>query len=132
VVSDELLGALEAGSPPVIVQQRVPGHDVRVHTVADRCFATHIRGAEGVDYRFSDAVPGYEAGPVPRDLAARCCAFARQQRLLIAGFDFRVTEDGQWWCLECNPAPTFLPYEMSTGQPIAAALLDAMVPDCPG
>jgi len=54
-------------------------------------------------------------------------AFACAQGLLIAGFDFRVASNDRWWCLECNPAPTFLPCEMETGQAIADALLESMV-----
>jgi D-alanine-D-alanine ligase-like ATP-grasp enzyme len=42
----------------------------------------------------------------------------------VAGFDFRVTPEGSWYCLEVNPMPTFLPYEMATRQPIGAAILN--------
>ncbi|HSG47001.1 MAG TPA: hypothetical protein VLA43_04200, partial [Longimicrobiales bacterium] len=34
--------------------------------------------------------------------------------------------DGAWWCLESNPVPTFLPYEVQAGLPIADAVLDWM------
>ena len=47
--------------------------------------------------------------------------------LTLAGFDFRVTKDGRWYCLEVNPMPTFLPYETATGQPIGNAVLDALL-----
>lgn len=123
-LDDEYLERLEAGSSAVIVQERVPGDDVRVHTVGHRSFATVITGAGGVDYRFASSQSEYQAGDVPEAVSAACCRFADEQGLLLAGFDFKVCPDGRWWCLECNPAPTFLPYEMSTGQPIAAAVLD--------
>jgi len=46
----------------------------------------------------------------------------------VAGFDFRVTPDGDWYCLEMNPVPTFLPYEMATSQRIGEAILDIFKP----
>lgn len=121
--SPEFAGRL-GGSPPVVVQTLVEGADVRVHTVGDRVFPTWVVGSgERVDYRFDTATRRFDAGSVPSSVAARCVQFAHRLGLMIAGFDFRVDSGGAWWCLECNPAPTFLPYELETGQPIADALL---------
>ena len=124
VCSNEMIERLAAGSTPVIVQARIEGFDVRVHTVGQEAFATAIDAGPGVDYRFDETQPSYRTYVAPPAIIARCCRFAAQQGLLLAGFDFRVDSTGRWWCLECNPAPTFLPYEMSTGQPIANALMD--------
>jgi hypothetical protein len=38
-----------------------------------------------------------------------------------------VTKDGLWYCLEVDPMPTFLPYEMAAGQSIGSAVLDALL-----
>jgi len=124
---DDLLGKLKAGSPPVIVQQRIQGTDVRLHVVGERGFATSIEAGPGVDYRFDATRRRYAAIRVPDAVSHAAVAFAREQGLLIAGFDFRVSSDDRWWCLECNPAPTFLPYEMETGQAIADALFELMI-----
>lgn len=126
-VSEEFIGRLARGSSPVVVQQWIAGYDVRLHVVGGQGFATAIDAGPGVDYRFDDTRRAYRAHDAPAPLVRRCAAFARAQGLLIAGFDFRVSADGRWACLECNPAPTFLPYEMETGQPIADTLLDLMV-----
>lgn len=122
-LDETFLGRLVGGSPPVVAQDRIPGDDVRVHTVGEESFATYIRGSDGVDYRFSESGGQYVAGDVPGEISDACHRFAAAEGLLMAGFDFRVTDEGRWWCLECNPAPTFLPYEMATGQPICEALL---------
>jgi hypothetical protein len=123
-VDQALSDRLAAGTTPVIVQQFIKGVDVRVHTVGQEAYATRISGAAGTDYRFESTGAQYEAITPPREIQTRCAAVAKAERLLIAGFDFRVTPEGLWYCLEVNPVPTFLPYEMSTGQPIAAALLN--------
>lgn len=114
------------GTTPIIAQQRIVGTDVRVHTVGGLAFATEIRAASGVDYRFDGGEQKYSAVSVPADVESRCHAFAEQEGMVIAGFDFVVTEDGQWYCLEMNPFPTFLPYEIATGQHISDALLDVI------
>ena len=45
--------------------------------------------------------------------------------MMFAGIDFKIAEDGTWYCLEVNPMPSFIPYQWATGQPIAEALVDA-------
>jgi hypothetical protein len=122
---EELLEQLEAGAAPALIQEYVPGTDVRVHVVGERCFATEIRGA-GLDYRYESEGAMYVPVDPPEDVARLCVGAAREERLLLAGIDFRLEPSGRWWCLESNPVPTFLPYEMSTGQPIAAALVDLL------
>lgn len=124
---EDLTRKLAAGSPPVIVQQRIEGTDVRLHVVGERGFATSIEAGPGVDYRFDATRRRYAAIRPPDAVLQAAVAFAREQGLLIAGLDFRVSPSDRWWCLECNPAPTFLPYEMETGQAIADALLELMI-----
>jgi glutathione synthase/RimK-type ligase-like ATP-grasp enzyme len=122
-VDDALLDRLRAGSSPVIVQRRVEGRDVRIHTVgADHAFATEV-ASEGVDYRF-DGSRSYRAVEAPAAIADLCLRTAAAEGLVLGGFDFRVGEDGRWWCLELNPMPSYIPYQWATGQPIAEAVLE--------
>ena len=123
---ESFLELLAEGSCPVIVQKWVDGFDVRLHTVGEHSFATAIEAGPGVDYRFDDTRRQYLAYSAPQAVVEKCLKFAHVQGLLLAGFDFRVDGEGHWWCLECNPAPTFLPYEMETGQAIADTLLASM------
>lgn len=133
-LSDELLHRLDEGTTPVILQRYVAGADVRVHVVLGpqgiqgaRAFATEVSGGEGVDYRFESDDRHYRAMDIPPSVEAACARAAASEGLLLAGLDFKVDKDGRYWCLEMNPVPTFLPYEASTGQPIAAAILQRMV-----
>jgi glutathione synthase/RimK-type ligase-like ATP-grasp enzyme len=123
-LDDALLDRLRAGTTPVVVQQYIPGRDVRIHTVGARVFPTEVI-ARGVDYRYETEGARYGPTTVPDGVAELCCRVAAEEGLTLAGFDFRVTKDGRWYCLEVNPVPSFLPYEMQTGQPIAQAILDA-------
>lgn len=123
---DEAVRArLAEATSPILLQEYVPGFDVRVHVVGDDVFVTKIT-AGGTDYRFESEGANYEPYEAPDEIARVCIQVTRCDGLLIGGLDFRVTADGRWYCLELNPVPTFLPYEMSTGQPIGDALLDLL------
>ena len=125
-VSDELFERMKDGTSPVLLQDWVPGRDVRVHVVSGVAFGTEIV-SDGVDYRFDGGAQEYRVCSVPPGVAELCLRVLELEGLIIAGLDFRVTPEGAWYCLESNPVPTFLPYEMMTGQPIGDALLDALI-----
>jgi glutathione synthase/RimK-type ligase-like ATP-grasp enzyme len=119
---------LSNGTTPVVMQEYIPGKDVRVHTVGSTAFATQVESSGGVDYRFESQGAEYTATWAPEEIEQLCVQVARREGLLIGGFDFRVTPEDEWFCLEVNPAPSFLPYEMATGQPIARELLCLLAP----
>jgi glutathione synthase/RimK-type ligase-like ATP-grasp enzyme len=123
MIDPELLKRMDNGTSPVVIQAYIQGVDVRVHTVGEQAFPTQIE-SRGVDYRYQAQGSLYTETTMPQGLADRCCQVAAEEGLVVAGFDFRVTEDGTWYCLEVNPMPTFLPYEMATRQPIGAAILN--------
>jgi len=126
--TDDVAEAFRAGTAPHVVQEYVPGYEVRVHVVGDRTFATRIDSG-ATDYRFDSTETGYRPTALPEILAQRCIAFAEREGLVLAGFDFRVDETANTWsCLEMNPVPTFLPYEASTGQRIGDAVIDVLAP----
>jgi glutathione synthase/RimK-type ligase-like ATP-grasp enzyme len=126
LLNEELLRRLRDGTSPVVVQEYIKGYDVRIHIVKNRIFATKVISF-GIDYRFENDGNEFQETSAPDLIQNMCINFAQVEHLTIAGFDFRVAEDGQWYCLEVNPVPTFLPYEMTTGQPIGNALLDVFV-----
>jgi hypothetical protein len=125
-LDDQIMERLRAGTSPVLLQEYIPGHDVRVHTVAARAFATKVIFS-GIDYRFERGATQFVETSVPGVVEDLCVRTASMDDLVIAGFDFRVTDGDEWWCLEMNPVPTFLPYEIATGQPIGSAVLAAMI-----
>jgi len=126
MLNEEVLWRLKEGTSPIIVQEYIKGKDVRVHVVNHRIFATEVI-SNGVDYRFDNQTIDFRPISVPNPIKELCREIADKEGHIIAGLDFRVTENGRWWCLEMNPAPTFLPYEIITGQPIGNALIDAFV-----
>lgn len=124
----ELINRLKDGAAPVVLQEYIAGSDVRLHVVGTGTFATEIRTA-AIDYRFDSSDTEYKEIQPPELLAQMCVDAAREQGLLLAGFDFRLTPDGSWWCLEANPVPTFLPYEAATGHPIGDTILNLLAPN---
>lgn len=116
---------------PVQFQQWIDGDDVRVHVVGERWFATAIDSAAD-DYRYASRTGAdVTMAPIeiPGELGERLVALARGMGLLVAGIDLRLTDGGEWFCLEVNPSPGFTFYEDATGQPIAEAIGDILVRD---
>ena len=123
---NEIFEKLRHGSCPILFQEYVQGYDVRIHVVNKHIFATKIVSDNGIDYRFEGSEKAqYEETSVPGSIKKLCYKTMNCEKLVIGGFDFRVTEDNVWYCLEVNPVPTFLPYEMETGQMIGDAILDS-------
>jgi hypothetical protein len=125
---DQLARLSYLGHGPAQFQAFIPGDNVRVHTVADRLFATRIR-SDAVDYRYARR-EGSDVHMEPIDLppaiAAACVRVARLLDLPLAGIDLKLTPNGDWYCFEVNPSPGFLYYEQHTGQPISLALADLL------
>ncbi len=113
---------------PAQFQAFVPGHNVRVHTVGDRVFATRIE-SEAVDYRYAhlDGLTArLEPVALPATVEAACLRLAHAFDLLFAGIDLKETREGKFFCFEVNPCPGFLYYERHTGQPISTALAELL------
>jgi hypothetical protein len=134
-VDDELQPRL-AASTPVIAQEYIAGRDVRVHTVLapdhggaphGRAFPTEVRSKEGVDYRWDPGQHDFAACEIPSAVEATCYRVARDEGLILAGFDFRVTDAGEWFCLEVNPVPTFITYQAATRQEIGESVVERML-----
>ena len=125
-VDEDILERLRSGTTPAVFQRRIEGTDVRVHIVGNEAMAARVQNP-GIDYRFeSPASSSFTTIEAPPEIVARCIRFARAEDLLLAGFDFRVTPEGAWFCLEANPAPTFIVYEAATKAAIAEAILDLL------
>lgn len=109
---------------PVQLQAYVPGLDVRVHVVGDRCFACAVRST-ATDYRYAHTTGAsveLEPFDLPHDLGRQLVALVRSMDLLVAGVDLRLTPSGAWVCFEVNPSPGFNWYEEATEHPIAEAI----------
>lgn len=110
---------------PTQFQAFVPGTNLRVHTIGNRVFPVAIR-SEATDYRYSARETGNAAelceAELTSELAERCCRLSAALGLDFAGIDLKITPTHEVYCFEVNPSPAFSYYELSTGQPISAAL----------
>jgi hypothetical protein len=110
---------------PVILQERVPGVDVRVAVVGEALFAAEIdarRSSSPDDFRGAEAECRFSPCALPPEEAARLRALVRALGLSFATADYRRRDDGAWFFLEVNPAGQWLFVEERTGQPITAAV----------
>jgi hypothetical protein len=109
---------------PTQFQALIAGDDIRVHVVADQCFATRIR-CPSVDYRFAweEGISlDMEPMVLSEEVTSRCLRLTQKLGFSFAGIDLKESPTGDYYCFEANTAPGFSFYEESTCQPISAAL----------
>ncbi len=115
---------------PVIFQRHVPAvADLRVTAVAGELFAAaaDVRNGEyPQDVRMNLDVK-YEAHELPLEITAKLKELMNRLGLVYGAIDLRLTPEGRYVFLEINPAGQFLYIEQATGQPIAAALANALL-----
>jgi glutathione synthase/RimK-type ligase-like ATP-grasp enzyme len=110
---------------PVILQERVPGVDVRVTVVGERLFAAEIDAratSAADDYRGCEAECRIEPCQLPPEVEGPLRRLVRELGLRYAAADLRRRDDGAWLFLELNPAGQWGFVEDRTGQPITEAL----------
>ena len=110
---------------PVILQQRIPGVDVRVTVVGDRMFPAEIDARTSPspdDYRGFERQCRIAPCRLPRQVERGLRALMRDLGLVYGAADFRRRADGEWLFLELNPSGQWGFVEERTGQPITAAL----------
>lgn len=114
---------------PAILQAYVPGVDVRVTCAGGRMLATAIdarRTSSPQDFR-----PVYDAARVtpfalPAEVARALARYLDRARLRYAAVDLRLDDDGRLFFLEANSSGQWLFLEDRTGQPITAAVAEAL------
>ncbi len=110
---------------PVILQEYVPGVDVRVAVVGDALFAAAIDARETSspeDFRPVFDRARVEPCALPAGVAARVRRLLRVLGLSYAAIDLRRREDGEHVFLEANPSGQWLFLERRAGLPITQAL----------
>jgi hypothetical protein len=114
---------------PVIFQEYVDGDDLRVTIVGDRVFPAWIRpkpGAYAIDMRMELGEARIEPCALPEPVEAGLRRLMARLGIVYGAVDLKRRADGSHVFLEINPAGQFLFVEDQTGQPIAAALADAL------
>lgn len=113
---------------PVQFQEFTAGDNFRIHVVGDKILSTQAR-TEAVDYRYAEQ-QGFslemQAITLPREIERACLTLTQRAGLVFSGIDLKQTPDGEYYCLEVNPAPGFVFYERHTGQPISTALVELL------
>jgi hypothetical protein len=130
MVTEEDLAGFDGGGGPVHLQRCVPGDDVRIHVVGEQVVAQRVE-AGAVDYRRDGALGRMTIFEPPDALCDRLISSTAALGLAFAGWDFKIDEAGDYWCLEANPMPGYGPYDAYCDGAISRALrsyLDAPPP----
>jgi glutathione synthase/RimK-type ligase-like ATP-grasp enzyme len=104
-------------------------YEVRLTVVDDRLFATRIDAsseAAKMDWRCDPDSLQYSRIEIPASVHTGVLKVMHRLRLRFAAADFIVTPDDQWVFLEMNPNGQCAFIEDTTGQPITAAIADAL------
>lgn len=109
---------------PVHLQKYIAGDDVRVHVVGDRYVAERVH-CPTVDYRRDHHLSEYfPHHPLPEALAAQLIRATKAFGLSFAGWDFKLTESGEYYCLEANPMPGYDSYDRRCDHKITQLLIE--------
>lgn len=116
---------------PVIFQEYVEAvYDIRATVVGRRIFAAAIHSQETdypVDFRMDMENAAIEPIELPDEVSSRLLDYMSRLGLVYGAIDLRLRPDGEYVFLEVNPAGQWLFVEEKTGQPIAAAMAEALV-----
>ena len=122
VAPEDFVGFV-TGRGPVHLQRRIVGRDLRIHVVGDALHGEMIE-SDAVDYRTD--VARFRGFPVPTDLADQLVRATRAAGLIFAGWDFKLDEQGRFWCLEANPMPGYDGYDTRANGAISHSLVERL------
>lgn len=128
VVHAAELATFEAAQGPVHLQRYVAGADVRVHVVGRRLHAEMATPRAATEDRGATQRVMHAPHALPDALAAQVTRATAAFGLVLAGWDFRVSSEGAYWCLEANPLPGYDAQDYRLGGAITRSLLEALRP----
>jgi hypothetical protein len=123
VATSASLAGFDPRGGPVHLQRRVDGDDARIHVAGDELVAQRAPASGGVDYRRDGGFAGLEVFEPPADICEAVIAGSKELGLDFAGWDFRISPDGRYWCLEVNPMPGYGAYDVRCDGAITRILL---------
>jgi len=121
-VTEKDFDKFDPSSGPVHIQRLIPGADARIHVVGDQLIAQRLSSC-GIDYRREGDLDELEVFDPPQSLCDLLVEGSRRVGLAFGGWDFKIDENGTYWCLEVNPMPGYSPYDTRCGGAISRALL---------
>ena len=111
---------------PVLFQERIVGFDVRTHLIGSEFYSEKIE-SDVVDYRFDSGQKKFSAISLPESIENKCLTYQRLSGIDFIGFDFRVSESGEYFILEANLMPGYDIYDKRLKYPISRALLRFLI-----
>jgi glutathione synthase/RimK-type ligase-like ATP-grasp enzyme len=117
---------------PICIQEYVPGvFELRITVVGDEVFACAIQmpssRAGEVDWRLSDKINAYKFFQLPDDVETKCRMIVKKLGLHFGCIDMIVSENGDYYFLECNPNGQWLWIEHETGMLISRAIAQLLL-----
>lgn len=109
---------------PIIVQEIIPGLDIRINVIGTEIFGasaiTTTKEAE-LDCRIDPKVK-WEKHAIGKNLQQVVEAFVKTLGLQYGSIDMRLTPEGTYVLFEINPSGQFLFIEIDTGHPLSNAM----------
>ena len=118
---------------PAIIQQRIFGADLRVIVIDDKiCSVAKINVPDNtIDFRgdhdYEQGLISYDEVNLPPAVEVQCLAAIKRLGLRFSGIDIKLTDDGQYYFLECNSGPMYLDVERKLQHPITRELCHALL-----
>ena len=117
---------------PVCIQECIVGaFELRVTVVGDEVFACAIHMPSSrvgeVDWRLSDKTNSYTVFQLPDDIETKCRLFVKKLGLRFGCIDMIVSENNEYYFLECNPNGQWLWIEHETKMLISRAIAELLL-----
>lgn len=91
---------------PTLLQEFVEGTDVRVTVIGEDIYTVAVETEEGahLDWRHRNNVLSYSVCELPGKVESKIGEMMEVLDIVYGAFDFILTDDGEWYFLEVNPA----------------------------
>ncbi len=110
---------------PVLFQEKINGHDLRVHILQNKLFAKQSFSKANVDYRYDKGFFNLLDVDLDENLSSLCLNISKEEDNELLGIDFIKTNSG-YVVLEANPSPgwsAYHPYDGIKMNPFISNLL---------
>jgi glutathione synthase/RimK-type ligase-like ATP-grasp enzyme len=109
---------------PLHLQRYVAGEDIRAHVIGN-IVHTQLIKSDDIDYRASK-IKEFSPHDLPDSLCKKIIKVTAEMGLFFAGWDFKLAENGEYFCLEANPMPGYDSYDRRLEWKITDSLLKAL------
>ncbi len=106
---------------PAILQEYLPGLNIRVHVCGDKVIAVGVR-SDAVDYRYSRFENDIFMYHLPGYIEKDCIALNHVLGLKFSGIDL-IYYQNKYYFLEANPSPGYAYFEQALSMPYISSVL---------